>query len=296
MMVELIKHFNEIAGTVLFSYGEHQVSVARLMMIIIFILAFIVLRARLQKGIERVLKRSIRDTKQVHAASGLVNILLWIVGIIILLDLLGIGITSLFTILAALGVGIGFGLQNLVNNVIGGIILLFERPIRVGDVVRVNNQFGMIQAIGWRATRIVDLDNIEVLLPNSVFIDGPLENCTLTSQNARFSIGFGVRYDSDRPLVRRLALQAAQEHELVKKAPAPVILLSNFGDSSIDYTLSVWTDEIWRKNLILGEIRERLFDLFAENHVQIPFPQRDIHVVDPVRAEISDRQQSDNNQ
>ncbi len=279
--MKLLEEFAKVATTELYHYGEESITVVRLAIAVALLFAFFFVRGMIKRKLEVFFRKGMRDKKQADTLAGIVNIVIGVLILLTGLQMAGIGIRNFVTIFAALGIGIGFGLQNLVNNTMGGIILLFERTIHPGDVVQVNGHFGLVQSIGWRATVLLDWDNIERVIPNSCFIDGPVENWTLTSPVARIGIPFGVSYGSDRKLVHKLCLQCAKENKAVEAVPEPITLFKDFGDSSLDYMLNVWTSTPWRKNVIASEIRERLLDLFEENNVHIPFPQRDVHMIAP---------------
>jgi small-conductance mechanosensitive channel len=204
--------------------------------------------------------------------------LLWIFGILLSLNLVGVSATSLTVAFGALGIGLGFGLQNIFNNFISGIILLFERPIQVGDAVEINGIWGEIRKINVRSTLIQTYDNATLIIPNSEFISSQVTNWSFNDPRIRRTITIGVAYGSDIELVRQTLLEIAASNPMVLKYPAPSVLFTDFGDSALIFKLRVWTDV---DNCLIAEtdIRFEADRLFRERKIQIPFPQRDIHII-----------------
>ena len=213
----------------------------------------------------------------------LVNYVVIIVGVIVgLRTAVGADFTSLAVIFTALSVGIGFGLQFIAGDIASGFILLFERPVRVGDFITVGVDSktveGKVRAINLRTTVVLTNDHITVIVPNSKLVSDNLINWSYADRRARLSIEVGVSYDADVDLVTDLLMQAAEGVEHVLDAPKPAVQFMEFGDSSLDFRLLVWTDRPRRHPQIKSEIRYRIRRLFREAGVEIPFPQRDISV------------------
>lgn len=190
---------------------------------------------------------------------------------------------SAFTVFAGIvGVGIGFGLQNIASNFISGIILLFERPIKVGDRVVVNNIVGDVDKINMRATVIKTLDNEHIIVPNSHFLEGQVINRSYSDKIMRIVIPVGVAYGSDVEKVRALLLQAAEEEgqasPVIVNKPVPFVNFKSFGDSSLDFELFVWINDPTEIITIKSNLNFRINHIFNDHQVEIPFPQRDIHI------------------
>ena len=181
---------------------------------------------------------------------------------------------------AALSVGLGFGLQEIFANFVSGIILLFERPFRVGDFITVGEFSGRVTKIRTRATTILDSDNKEIVIPNKTFITGQLTNWTLTDNITRLIIRVGVAYESDVNQVRALLLQAAKEDERVLKEPEPSCWFMAFGVSTLDFELRVFVDMVNLRVEVQDAINARIFELFNQHHIEIAFPQLDLHIRD----------------
>ena len=191
---------------------------------------------------------------------------------------LGINLSSLAIIGGGLTVGIGFGLQDLVNNFISGILLLFERTLRPGDVVEVNGQRGEVKQLRMRSTMLRTLDNTEIVVPNKNFLNSSISNYTQTDRVVRQLINVGVSYNSDPTDVRDILLAVADRHGRVLHKPEPSVQFANFGESSLDFQLLIYIDDPMAANRILSDLRFMIWNEFEKHHIEIPFPQRDLHV------------------
>jgi small-conductance mechanosensitive channel len=205
-----------------------------------------------------------------------------LLGAVVAFQFIGVDLTGLAVILGFLSVGIGFGLQNITSNFVAGLILLFERPIKVGDRITVGDQEGDVKEIKIRSTTIQTLNNIAVIVPNSEFVSSTVVNWSHGDQRIRLEIDVGVSYDSDLETVIHSLKEAAEGHPEVLKTPAPEVLLTGFGDSAWDMRLRAWIDHPKRHPLVRSEINCAIVRKFRENGVEIPFPQRDLHVRSPL--------------
>jgi small-conductance mechanosensitive channel len=180
----------------------------------------------------------------------------------------------------ALAIGVGFGAQHLINNFISGLILLFDRSIKVGDEVEVDGEEGKVTFIGMRSSLIRRFDGVELLVPNSQFLQQKVTNRTLTDKRIRYSISVGVTYDSPTEVVSKLILKAIQDHSLVLKDPAPLVLFEKFAESALTFSAYFWLFlEPDRDNsIILSDIRHQITALLDKAGIKISFPQRDVHL------------------
>jgi small-conductance mechanosensitive channel len=184
-----------------------------------------------------------------------------------------------FTILAgALGVGIGFGLQNIVNNFISGLILLFERPIQIGDTIEIENLVGSVKQIGIRASVVRTFAGAEVIVPNGDLISGRVINWTLSDRLRRIEIYVGVAYGTDPQQVMDILLEQANSHEDTLQHPEPYVLFTGFGECSLDFKLRFWTNNYDRWFFVESEVKLAVNNAVVEAGIEIPFPQRDLHV------------------
>ena len=201
-----------------------------------------------------------------------------IVGAIVLLQVGGLDLSSLTILASALGVGIGFGFQDIAKNFGSGVILLFERPIQVGDFVQVGDIEGTIERIGGRSTLLRTLDQISIIVPNSSFLEDKVINWSYKNPVSRLRIPVGVAYGSDISAVKTALLEATQEQTGILPIPTPTIFFVGFGESSLSFVLLVWTATPSQQYLIKSNLYFRIEELFRKHHIQIPFPQRDLHI------------------
>ncbi len=233
--------------------------------------------------IQRILDEEVYPRKKVERGVGIsINRLIHYSFILVAISLgfstLGIGMQNLTVIIGAFGIGIGFGLQNIVNNFASGLILLFERSVKVGDVVVINNEWGIIKNLGLRATVVETFNHSEMIVPNSDLVSTMVTNWTLTDRQVRIILKVGVAYGSDIDLVSKTLYLAAQNHPYAMKAPAPVVLFTTFGASSLDFELRVWVADIDNQLIIKDELNREIDRLFRENNIEIPFSQHDLHI------------------
>ena len=200
------------------------------------------------------------------------------IGIVATLSTLGVSWDKLQWLVAALSVGLGFGLQEIFANFISGLIILFERPVRIGDVVTIGNLSGTVSRIRIRATTITDFDRKEIIVPNKTFITGQLVNWSLHDTVTRVTIRIGVGYGSDLELVRKLLYQAANENPRVLKEPAPLVYFLNFGESTLDHELRIHVRELGDRNPATDEINRFIDAEFKKHGINIAFRQLDVFV------------------
>lgn len=213
-----------------------------------------------------------------YAITTITTYILVMVGVVTCLAVTGVQWSKLQWLVAALGVGLGFGLQEIVANFVSGIILLFERPIRVGDMVTINGITGTVARIRIRATTLVDWDRKEQIIPNRTFVTQDLTNWTLSDQITRVTLRVGVAYGSDVNKVQDLLNQVAHKNERVVSDPAPEVFCVGLGDSSIDFEVWVYVKDLMDIMPLSHEIHASITDALTEADIEIPFPQRDIHV------------------
>jgi small-conductance mechanosensitive channel len=262
-----------------FTIEEVRITVQRILVIGLVLYASIfaswVIRSLLEAEVfpRRRFDRGIRD-----AIKKLLHYALVFVGFLFAMSLAGVELKNFAVLAGAFGIGIGFGLQNIVNNFVSGIILLFERPIKVGDIIIINNAWGTVLRIGLRSTVVTTLDESEIIVPNSLLVSEMVTNWSLTSPLCRVSVPVGVAYGSDVPLVLRILVEAGEENPNVLSDPAPSPLFKGFGDSSLDFELRVWISNVRDRLRVRSEICQFIDRRFREEGVEIPFPQRDLHL------------------
>ncbi len=227
---------------------------------------------------EKLLSGSGLDTGLKNSITTISIYLIWAIGIFLSLRIVGVSSTSLTVVFGALSIGLGFGLQNIFNNFISGIILLFERPIQVGDAVEINGVWGVVQKINIRSTLVQTYDNASLIIPNSEFISNKVINWSFKDHRIRRVITIGVAYGSDTALVSGTLKEIAEKAQWVLKTPEPDVLFSDFGDSALIFKLRVWT-LVDRMLKVETHLRFEIERLFRERHIEIPFPQHDVHII-----------------
>jgi small-conductance mechanosensitive channel len=202
----------------------------------------------------------------------------WVIGIVVALNFLSIDMTSLAVVAGGLGIGIGFGLQNVVANFVSGLVLLLEQPIRIHDRVTVENVEGNVVDIHFRSTTIVTNDNIAIIVPNSQFINQSVTNWSHGDPTIRVHVPVGVAYGSDVALVTRVLEDVASAAEHVLNKPAPEVRFNEFGDSSLNFELLVWSDDPPGHFQLRSRLNYAIDAAFRKHDIEIPFPQRVLHI------------------
>ena len=279
-LTDLLRPLIQFSQIPLYSLGDTTITLGTLLYLMILVVALFYATAKLKTWIvERLLLRSQVDLGVRHAIGAIVRYVVVAIGLIIILQAVGINLSTLTVLFGALGIGVGFGLQSITNNFVSGIILLLERPIKVGDRIEVGGVHGDVVNISPRATTIVTNDNIAIIVPNADFISSKVVNWSYTNRNVRFNFPIGVSYGSDPDQVRRVLLEVALAHQGVLKDPKSSVLFDGFGDSSLNFLLRVWTREF---ATVPGVLRSDLYfaisRAFKEHGIEIPFPQRDLHI------------------
>lgn len=203
---------------------------------------------------------------------------LLLVGSLVLLQLWGLDLTSLTLFASVLGVGVGLGLQGISKNFLSGLIIIFERPIQVGDFVEIGDLQGSVDSLGLRSTKVTTLDGVTIIVPNSEFLESRVVNWSHGSPVSRLQVPVGVAYGSDTTAVRDALTAACQGNPAVLRTPAPQVFFSSFGDSSLNFTLLVWTREPRRQYEIVSDLNFRIEAILREQGITVPFPQRDLHL------------------
>jgi len=208
----------------------------------------------------------------------LVNYTVLGIAVVLAVAAAGIQLDRFAIIVGALSVGIGFGLQNIVNNFVSGLILAFERPVQAGDTIEFTNTFGNVTRIGVRSSTVRTFDGAEVIVPNANLISNEVTNWTLSDRNRRIEIMAGVAYGTDPHRVLELLQKAGRKTDGVSTDPEPIALFLGFGDSSLDFSLRCWTDDFDNYLGIKSALTLAVHDALYEAGVEIPFPQRDLHL------------------
>ncbi len=257
-----------------------NLSLVQLFLLIALLIAVFWFSSRTKRFLfNRFLVKSGLDRALQYAIAQIVSNLVLVIGIFIVLENTGIHLAALTVFAGAVGVGVGFGLQNIASNFISGLVILAERPITIGDRVEVAGVVGQVQQIRARSTVILTNDNIAMIVPNSKFIDSPVTNWTYSDPRVRFRVPIGVAYGSDVNKVREALIAAGRSNSHVLEDPAPSVFLNKFGESSIDFELVVWSREMsHRPSRFKSDLNFAIEEKLREAGIEIPFPQRDLHI------------------
>lgn len=264
----------------LFKAGATPVTLWTLVSVVVLVILLLWLTKKLKDWIVLTLLAKSRIDIGVRQATGsIVRYVVIAIGFAVILQTVGIDLSTVTVLAGALGIGVGFGLQAITNNLVSGLILLFERPIKIGDRIEVESVTGEVVNISARATTVVTNDNIAIIIPNSEFISSKVTNWSYTTRDVRFNVPIGVSYREDPEVVRKLLLEVADEHPGVLKDRKPDVLFQEFGESSLNFILRVWTrDYTDRPGVLRSELNYAISRKFREHGIEIPFPQRDIHI------------------
>jgi small-conductance mechanosensitive channel len=223
--------------------------------------------------------------------------LLVLIFTLLALKLVDVPLTAFTVLGGAVALGVGFGSQNIVNNFISGLILLAERPVKVGDLIQLAELYGNVEHIGPRSTRVRTGENLDIIVPNSTFLETNVVNWTLSDNHMRTKVAFGVAYGSPTVKVSHLALKAAANHDRVFDRPAPFVIFTDFGDNALAFELHFWVAvrTLMERRRIESDVRFNIDHLFREAGITIAFPQRDVHLIteQPIRVEVAPPKQSD---
>jgi len=264
----------------LFSLGGLPITIFFLIKTAIFIVVLVLVShftmILLQK---RVLTHVPLAAGQQYAIARVISYLVFVLGLIVGLQSLGLNLSSLVVVGGALGIGVGLGLQAIVSNFVAGLILLLEQPIKLGDRIEVGDTYGDVVRLRGRSTWIRTNDNVVIIVPNSEFINQRVTNWTANDRQVRISLPVGVSYDSDPKIIREVLLAVAKAHSDVLPDPSPEVIFVGLGDNSLNFELRVWTIQQVQTPLRLqSDLYFAIFDAFKRKDIEMPFPQRDLHI------------------
>lgn len=267
----------------LFQIGDFTLNIGQVLSFFFVLIITAIVSRLLQAGFNKLARQGGNsNSHQLYIISRIIHYVVVFVGFIIALTMLGFKVTELAIMASALGIGIGLGLQNMVNNFVSGLMIMFERTLKVGDFIELSNGVvGEVVEINMRATLIRTNDNVDILIPNADLVSGMVTNWTLADNVRRFRIPFGVKYGTDKSLVKKAALEAAENvpYTLNIVGRQPTVWMTSFGDSSINFTLGVWVSaqQVKRPTALVSDYLWALDDALAKYDIEIPFPQRDLH-------------------
>jgi small-conductance mechanosensitive channel len=271
-------------------FGPDTVTIGGILLLVFLFASVIIVERILQRLlIRRFLSKTRLQPSLQYGLSRIFGYTLIAIGFYVAFQAVGFDLSSLAIVAASVGVGVGFGLQNIINNFVSGIIILAERPISIGDRIEVAGVAGRVTKIQLRSTTVVTNDNITMIVPNADFISNTVTNWSHGDPKVRIRLPVGVAYGSDLKLLQQLLLEAAGEHPKALRDPSPVVLFNEFGDNSLNFELGVWTQEMTAAPIhFTSEMNFIIEQKLRENDIEIPFPQRDLHVRSglPAAAEV----------
>ena len=277
-----MKYVEQILEFELFKIANFSLSVYNLFLVLIIYFAVkginhsidLLIKKRLEKdGVNDFVEGRSKSLTQIF------KYIIYILGFTIAIKSLGIDMNFVIGVFAALGLGIGFALQDVFKDLISGVIILFEGNVSVGDILEVDGLIGTVKEIRLRTSLIRTRDGIYIVVPNNRIVNEKVVNWSTNTKITRFKVSVGVAYGSDVEKVKQLLLQCVAENEMVSNRPTPMVFFKDFGDSSLNFDLHYWIDDTWKTEIIKSDLRFAIDRLFRENNIQIPFPQRDVHLI-----------------
>lgn len=277
---DILRDIKDFLTVPLFNLGATAISLWTFLYIAALMALLFFVSAKLRKWIsEGILGTRNVDMGVRQATGSIVRYIIVTLGFIVIVQTAGIDLSALTILAGALGIGVGFGLQNIVNNFVSGLIILFERPIKVGDRVEVDEVTGDVIRISWRSTTIVTNNNITIIVPNSDFITSRVTNWSYVNRNVRFSFPVLVSYNADPELVRKLLFEVVENHPAVLKEPKPNILLREFRESTMVFQMRIWTRDLAnRPGVLQSELNYGVMQKFREHEVPAPYPRQELHM------------------
>lgn len=271
--------FQEIVNYKIVDTESFTLTLYHVFIIILTIFIVRLVLALIKRFFNRTFIKSKIDSGKTHSIYQILKYIIWVFAVGLILDTVGIDMTILVAGSAALFVGIGLGLQQIFKDIVGGIILLFEESLTINDIIEVDGVIGKVKQTRLRTTKILTRDNIIMIIPNSRFMENKVTNWSHMDEISRFSVKVGVAYGSDVKIVEQILLKVASQHDEISKKHDPFVRFTNFGDSSLDFELFFWSANSFYIENIKSDLRFEINREFLENNVSIPFPQRDVHLI-----------------
>ena len=274
---EIIK---EVLTYPLIKMGEGSITLQSLLVLcVLFVLVLLLEKIVRERIIMRIFEKTDFPESLEYGIARILGYIFLVIGFYMAFQIVGIDLSSLTIIAGGISVGVGFGLQNIINNFVSGIIIFAEQPIAIGDRVEVSGIAGRVEKISLRSTMVVTSDNITMIVPNADFISQTVTNWSYSDPKVRIRIPIGVAYGTDPEKVKKLLLEVADEDLRTLKDPKPSVIFRAFGASSLDFELGAWTKEMTtRPTSYISDINFAIDKKFREHDIEIPFPQRDLHI------------------
>ncbi|MDG1175600.1 MAG: mechanosensitive ion channel [Flavobacteriales bacterium] len=274
----------DFLNNILFTYGEENEKIVRVQALLFIAITFFVALLVI-KGLKLLTKRYKLKNPDSHGRiDSFVQIqkyVIWFIALLVCFKIFKVDLTSFVVSASAILVVLSFGLQGLFADFISGIIILFDGTIKSNDIIEVGDTIGKVEKITLRNTTLITRDDYTIIMPNRKFIAENVTNWSYNNNIMRFSVKIGVAYGSDTKLVSKLMMNSAESHSLVSKQRKGFVGFKNFGDSALEFELYFWTTEIFRIEIVKSDLRFMIDKAFRENGITIPFPQRDLHIIQP---------------
>ena len=286
----LWEKFVELLNYPLYTFTNENDTVTGILKIkyIILVIAVLMLTTFVLRWLKKLLTSHmpIEDRAKFTTVFSFARWLIYIIVFLVVLSSLGINVTAIFAASAALLIGVGLALQTLFQDIISGIFILVDQSVHVGDIIEIEGKVGRVEEIKLRTTRAVTIDNKVLVIPNHLYLTNSLYNWTQNGSSTRETIDLGVAYGSDVRLVEKLLIKAAKSSSLVFKQPEPRVIFTDFGESSLNFRVAFTIEDSFNARFPKSEIRFAIDKLFRENNISIPFPQRDVHVIQKENQDI----------
>ena len=286
-LTDFLKSIHHALAIDLFKVGETQITVGTFVFIALIIIAAAVLSRVVQSVLVRLMTRAgITADSSLHIIKRLVHFAILITGLVAVLQIMGIDLSTLFAAGAVFAVGIGFAMKNIAENFVSGWILLMERSIKPGDVLQVENEIVKVDRIGIRSTIVRTRNEEEVIVPNSILAQSMVRNFTMTDSSYLLGATVGVVYKSDMKKVREVLEQAAHDIPFRDKGKEPRVLMKEFADSSVVFSVYVWINEPWISRRLSSDLNEAIWWALKDADITIAFPQLDVHFDRPAEESL----------
>ena len=275
-----LTQINELLSYKILTVADQAITLGSILLIPSVLIMGIIFTRWIAKLITKRLVSKKTDPNVIHLLLRMFYVIAMAILLITTLDLINVPITAFAFLSGAIAIGFGFGAQNIINNFISGWILMWERPIRIGDFLEVEDAKGVVEEINTRSTRIRRVDGVHLLIPNSKLLENTVVNWTLIDTLVRTSVTVGVAYGSPARKVADLIMQATMEQQKIVMSPAPVVTFEDFGDNALMFEVTFWLDSTAEGGLrvMRSNIRFRLEELFEEHNIVVAYPQRDLHI------------------
>lgn len=284
----ILNALKQILDIQLFEISGTSITVSTALTAVLIVLVTIWLSRSLRRSLMRLLeRRGITDENTIATFSSLLNYVVLIIGFTIALQTLGIDLSTLFAAGAIFAVGLGFAMQNIVENFVSGVILISERSVRPGDILEVEGMLVRVVKTGVRATLVRSRDGADLILPNSILVQSPVQNYTLQDSLYRQRISVGVVYSADMALVRDTLEAVVRDGKWALQEPQPLVAMVEFGDNAVIYEVSFWMQDPWQRRQALSDTNEAIWWAFQKQDIEIAFPQLDVHFDSPVADSLS---------